>query len=94
MERCFVRTAKIVIEIIFKKSNVPKERLEEAVMRLGDRKGEFLSEFADLDADMDCRVFFERYGMSHRISLIDTVNDSRILRRLTGGKPNVHPFKA
>lgn len=83
-----MRTAKVVIEIIFKKNRVPKHVLEDAVMKFSDMKDDFIGRFIDIDADVDCRVYFETYTGIPRVSIIDLVNDSRILRKITGGRKN------
>lgn len=84
-----MRTAKVVIEIIFKKNRVPKQVLEDAVMKFSDMKDDFIGRFMDIDADVDCRVFFETYSGTPKISIVDLMNDSRILRKITGGRKNV-----
>jgi len=81
-----MRTAKVVIEIIFKKNRVPKQILEDAVMKFSDMKDEFISRFIDIDADVDCRVYFETYTGVPKVSIIDLMNDSNLLRKIIGGR--------
>jgi hypothetical protein len=45
--------------------------------------------------DVDCRVFFESYSGAPSVSLLDSVNESRLMRIFTGGrKSNVDNKKS
>jgi len=81
-----LRTAKVVIEIVFRKNRVPKQVLEEAVLHFSEMKDQFISRFMGLGADVDCRVFFESYSGAPSVSLLDSVNESRLIRIFTGGR--------
>jgi hypothetical protein len=90
-----LRTAKVVIEIVFRKNRVPKQVLEEAVLHFSEMKDQFISHFMGLGVDVDCRVFFESYSGAPSVSLLDSVNESRLMRIFTGGrKSNVDNKKS
>lgn len=61
--------SKVILEIRFEKSDVPKKVLEDLVLGLAEKKKEFTEPLKDIDPKVNVRVWYEGLTREYDVNL-------------------------
>jgi hypothetical protein len=74
-----VKTAKVVVELVFSGRRIPKQVLEQMVMEFSERGDELCAPYMKHDNTLSCHVYYEDFSGIPQVSVLDAIHRPDIL---------------
>lgn len=81
-----MKSAKVIIELIFSGGRVPKAVMEQMVMELADKGEELIKPYKRFDRTLSYRVHYEDYSGIPQVSMFDMIHKPDILSWFSLGR--------